>query len=126
MHSICFCSIPLAAPGTISYNDYSSYPPRLDCIEGSGAPFTTFNYIFYRHHASMPSNAYIDRRSLYIPGFDADDAGIYSCIAFNSEGISYGHPYDWYGSQREFKTCNDVALLPTTMHIFSIQTHTLW
>lgn len=44
----------------------------------------------------MPSQAYIDRRSLYVPGFNADDIGIYSCIAFNSEGISYGYPYEWY------------------------------
>ena len=117
-----FSSTPPAAPGIISYRQYSSYPPRLDCKESSGASFTTFNYIFYRHHAPMPSQAYIDRRSLYIPGFDEDDFGIYSCIAFNSEGISYGHPYEWYGSQRESK-CSTLLNSVTIVYFFCLTAH---
>lgn len=44
----------------------------------------------------MPPQAYIDRRSLYVPGFSDDDIGIYSCVVFNAAGISYGEPYEWY------------------------------
>lgn len=85
------------APGPITYGQsQSGLGPHLDCKETNSPYFLTFNYIFYRHHATMPSQAYVDRRSLIIPGFNADDIGIYSCVAFNSEGISYGYPYEWY------------------------------
>lgn len=84
------------APGTISYSPEDYTTPLLKCIQGNGGVIDSFNYRFYRHHAPMPPQAYVNGRELYVPGFNEDDVGIYSCEAFNDKGISYGHPYEWY------------------------------
>ena len=88
--------IHVGAPGSITYTQSDNSTHRLDCMENSGAAFTTFNYKFYRHHAPMPPQAYANQSSLFIPGFDSDDVGIYSCVVYNSEGISYGAPYELF------------------------------